>query len=363
MTVSPPMALLCELTYRCPLRCAYCSNPLDHARYRDELDADTWRRVAREAAALGVFHLHLSGGEPLLRADLEDIAREGRDAGLYVNLITSAWGATRERIRALSDAGVDHVQVSFQDTLEAEADAVAGARVHAHKLDAARMVRDAGMELSLNVVLHRGNVARTAELIALAESLGAQRIELANTQYHGSALAHREALLPSRAQLAESYAVAREAQSRLAGRLDILYVVPDWFADAPRPCMDGWGRRFMTVIPNGVALPCPGAHDLPGMAMDSVRDRALGDIWCEGADFERFRGTAWMKDPCASCDQRERDWGGCRCQAFALTGDVSATDPACPKSPHHAVIREARESGRDASERLYRIDARRERAR
>ncbi len=232
MTVSPPMALLCELTYRCPLRCAYCSNPLDHARYRDELDADTWRRVAREAAALGVFHLHLSGGEPLLRADLEDIAREGRDAGLYVNLITSAWGATRERIRALSDAGVDHVQVSFQDTLEAEADAVAGARVHAHKLDAARMVRDAGMELSLNVVLHRGNVARTAELIALAESLGAQRIELANTQYHGSALAHREALLPSREQLAESYAVAREAQSRLAGRLDILYVVPDWFADA-----------------------------------------------------------------------------------------------------------------------------------
>ncbi len=359
MNTQPPMALLAELTYRCPLRCAYCSNPTDWASYAPELDTEAWRRVAREAAELGVLHLHLSGGEPLLRGDLEDIAREGRDAGLYVNVITSGWGATRERVRALSDAGVDHVQVSFQDADEALADAVAGTRVHAQKLAVARMVRDEGMALSLNVVLHRGNLARTGELIELAAALGAQRIELANTQYHGSALAHREALLPTRDQLDASHAIARAAQRELAGRLDVIYVVPDWFADAPRPCMDGWGRRFMTVIPTGAALPCPGAHGLPGMAMESVRDRSLGDLWYDGADFERFRGTAWMREPCASCDQREVDHGGCRCQAFALAGDPSETDPACPKSPRHAVIRAAREMGRDTSERLYRIDARR----
>lgn len=361
MTPQPPMALLAELTYRCPLRCAYCSNPTDWSRFNRELDTDTWRRVTREAAALGVLHLHLSGGEPLLRDDLELIAREGRDAGLYLNVITSAWGATRQRIRALADAGVDHVQVSFQDADETTADAVAGVKAHAHKLAIAREVRDAGMELSVNVVLHRENLARTGELIALAESLGAQRIELANTQYHGSALAHREALLPTRARLDASYAIARAEKLRLAGRLDILYVVPDWFADAPRPCMDGWGRRFMTVIPDGTALPCPGAHGLPGMVMDNVRDRALDAIWYEGADFERFRGTSWMRDPCATCDQREVDHGGCRCQAFALTGDALATDPACPKSPHHELIRDARAQGRDATERLYRLDARRAR--
>lgn len=361
MTAAPPMALLAELTYRCPLRCGYCSNPTDWRGYGRELDAPTWRRVVREAAELGVLHLHLSGGEPLLRDDLEDIAREGRDAGLYVNVITSGFGATRARVEALAAAGVDHVQVSLQDVDGERGDRVAGVRAHDHKLAVARMVRDAGMELSINAVLHRGNLARTGEIIALAASLGAQRLELANTQYHGSALANRAALMPTRAQLDEAFAVARAAQRDLAGRMDVIYVVPDWFADAPRPCMDGWGRRFMTVIPDGTALPCPGAHGLPGFAFDSVRDRSLDDIWYRGADFERYRGTAWMREPCASCERREVDYGGCRCQAFALTGDAAATDPACAKSPSHKLIRDERDGPRGEPAVLYRIDTTRAR--
>ena len=277
------MALLAELTYRCPLRCGYCSNPTDWGRYTRELDTETWQRVAREAAALGVLHLHLSGGEPLLRDDLEAIASEGRDAGLYVNVITSAWGATPARVASLADAGVEHVQVSLQDVDARRGDLVAGTRVHDHKLVIARAVVDAGMALSINVVLHRGNLARTGELIALAHALGAQRIELANTQYHGSALVHRAALMPTRAELDASYAAAREARDALRGELDVIYVMPDWFTDTPRPCMDGWGRRFMTVIPDGTALPCPGAHALPEMAFDNVTDRALADIWTRGA--------------------------------------------------------------------------------
>ncbi len=360
--IPPPLALLAELTYRCPLRCAYCSNPTDWRRYGDELDTDAWVRVVHEAADLGVLHLHLSGGEPLLRDDVEPIARAGRDAGLYVNVITSAWGVDRARIDALAAAGVDHVQVSLQHTDGARGDAIAGVEAHAHKLAVARMVREAGMELSINVVLHRGNLACVGDVIALAHDLGAQRIELANTQYHGSAFPHREALLPSRAQLDEALATARTWKARLAGRLDVIYVVPDWFADAPKPCTGGWGRQFLTVIPDGTVLPCAGAHDLPGMVFDNVRAKPLATIWRRGQDFERFRGTAWMGDPCASCEHRERDWGGCRCQAFALTGDPAVTDPACAKSPHHARIVAEREVAREAPPTLYRLDTTRRRS-
>ncbi len=360
--IAPPMALLAELTYRCPLRCGYCSNPADWGRWRDELDTDGWRRVAREAGAWGVYHLHLSGGEPLLRPDLEDIVREARGAGLYVNLITSAWGATERRLAALADAGCDHVQVSFQDVDPARADRIAGASAHAGKLAAAEAVTRLGMALSVNVVLHRANTPHVRALIELAASLGAQRIELATAQYHGSAFAHRDALLPTRAMLAEADAVVREERARRAGSLDIIHVMPDWFTDVPRRCMDGWGRRFMTVIPDGTALPCPGAHDLPGMAFDNVRARPLRDIWERGADFERFRGTAWMREPCASCDRRDVDLGGCRCQAFALTGDPAATDPACAKSPHHRLVADARDAPRDGDPpTLYRIDLSRRR--
>lgn len=362
MTVSPPIALLAELTYRCPLRCGYCSNPSDWGRYTRELDGATWARVLREASEMGVLQLHLSGGEPLLRDDLEDIVRAGRDAGLYVNLITSAWGVTRERLAALRDAGVDHVQVSLQDTDALMADRIAGTSAHAHKLEAARWVRELGMALSINVVLHRANIEHTADIIALSESLGAVRLELASAQYHGSALAHRDALLPTRAQVDAARAIGVAEAARLRGTMDVIYVIPDYYEDWPRPCTDGWGRRFLTVIPDGTVLPCAGAHDLPGMRFDNVREKPLADIWYRGEDFARFRGTDWMPEPCQSCDRREMDFGGCRCQAFALTGDARNTDPTCRKSPHHALITDARRDARDVPAVLYRIDTSRRRS-
>ena len=360
--IPPPMALLAELTYRCPLRCGYCSNPEDWGRFTRELDTETWQRVMIEAGRMGVYHAHLSGGEPLLRDDLERIVAVARYEDLYVNLITSGWGATETRVEKLARAGVDHVQVSFQDTDPARADRIAGTTAHAHKLKVARWVRAADMELSVNVVLHRSNIARVGEHIALAESLGAQRIELASAQYHGSALVNRRALLPSRAEVDRARETALRERERLKGRMDVIYVIPDYYEDLPRPCTDGWGRRFMTVIPDGTALPCAGAHALPGMVFDKVTERSLADIWNHGADFARFRGTDWMPEPCASCERRTVDHGGCRCQALALTGDIRATDPACAKSPHHALVRRAREESEgEARPLLYRLDTSRRR--
>ncbi len=338
-----PEALLCELTYRCPLRCGYCSNPARWWDHPEAMSAADWGRLFDQAAALGVLHVHLSGGEPLLRDDLEAIVARAHAAGLYVNLITSAWGLTPRRLDALRTAGVDHVQVSLQDTDPEAADALAGARAHAHKLQAARWVVASGAALSINVVLHRHNLGHLGALVDLAADLGAVRIELANTQFHGSALAHAPSLLPSPAQIAQATVDLAAARARHGHALDIVWVVPDWYAGLPRPCMDGWGTRFVTVTPAGVALPCPGAHDLPGMALDRVQGADLAALWRTGADFQRYRGTAWMHDPCASCDRRTVDHGGCRCQAFALTGDPAATDPACHKSPHHALILKARD--------------------
>jgi pyrroloquinoline quinone biosynthesis protein E len=340
---SLPEALLCELTYRCPLRCGYCSNPARWWDYPDAMSSDDWCRLFDQAAALGVLHAHLSGGEPLLRDDLEGIVAGAHRAGLYVNLITSAWALTPARLDALHAAGVDHVQVSIQDSVAETADALAGARAHAHKLEAARWVVARAMALSINVVLHRHNLDHLGALVDLAADLGAVRIELANTQFHGSALAHADALLPSAAQLERARDALVSARARHSARMDIIWVIPDWYAGLPRPCMDGWGTRFVTVTPDGVALPCPGAHTLPGMALDRVQGRDLATIWREGTDFQRFRGTAWMPEPCASCDRRTVDHGGCRCQAFALTGDAGATDPTCHKSPQHGVLRAARQ--------------------
>ena len=357
-----PVALLAELTYRCPLRCGYCSNPLDFADYRDELDTDGWKRTLDDAAALGVYHAHFSGGEPLLRADLEAIVAHARGAGLYTNLITSAYGFDETRLDALANAGVDHIQISFQDADGANGDRIAGTRVHAQKLAAAEMVRARGIALSINVVLHRGNLARVGELIALAESLGAVRIELANTQYHGWALTNRDALMPSRDALDAAGVIADRERARLRGTMDVLFVRPDYFTDVPKPCMDGWGRRFVTVIPDGTALPCPGAHALP-LAFESVKTRRLGEIWRDSPGFNAYRGTAWMNDTCASCDRRDVDYGGCRCQAFALAGDARAVDPACAKSPLHAVVRDAREAAMgEPREVLYRVGKRAPRA-
>jgi pyrroloquinoline quinone biosynthesis protein E len=354
----PPVALLAELTYRCPLRCGYCSNPIDFPSYRDELDEAGWKRVLDEAAAMGVYHVHFSGGEPLLRADLESLVAHARGAGLYTNLITSAYGWSEARIDRLVEAGIDHIQVSFQDSEAESADRIAGTTVHTQKLAAAKAIAGRGIALSVNVVLHRGNLARVGELIALAESLGAVRIELANTQYHGWALTNREALIPTREALVEASIVADRERARLRGTMDVIYVFPDYYTDVPKPCMDGWGRRFVTVIPDGTALPCPGAHALP-IAFENVKGRSLGSIWNESAGFAAFRGTGWMGEPCVSCERRDIDFGGCRCQAFALTGDARATDPACAKAPAHSMVANARDAAKaEPREVLYRIGRR-----
>jgi pyrroloquinoline quinone biosynthesis protein E len=340
--VEPPLAILAEVTHRCPLRCAYCSNPVALAQRDTELDTATWLRVVREAGALGAHQLHLSGGEPLLREDLEAIVQAGRASGLYTNLITSGWGLDERRVRALALAGLDHVQVSVQDTDRDEARRIAGVEAFDAKREAARAVKAEGLALSLNAVMHRGNLERVGALIDLAVELGAERIEVANTQYHGWALTNRAELLPTADALEAAGKVVRERRERYRGKLDILYVLPDYVTDLPKPCMDGWGRRSLTVAPDGRVLPCPGATSIGSLVFDDVRTKSLGAIWESSPAFTAFRGHAWMPEPCASCERRDIDFGGCRCQAFALTGDAARTDPACSKSPDHGIVLRAR---------------------
>lgn len=338
-----PYTLVAELTYRCPLRCVYCSNPLDYARHARELDTATWRRVFREAEELGVVQLNLTGGEPLLRNDLEALIEEARGLDLYTNLITSGIPLPPERLGAFRARGLDNVQLSIQDVEANASDRIAGHRSFARKLEVARAVKQAGLSLTLNVVLHRQNLDRVAEIVALAESLAADRLELANTQYLGWALLNRAALLPSRAQLERARAVAAAARQRLRGSMEVLFVTPDYYARFPKACMDGWGRRFLVISPDGLVLPCHVAHTLPGLRFDNVQERALAEIWDGSPGLNAFRGEDWMPEPCRSCDRRAQDFGGCRCQAFHLTGDATATDPACSLSPHHAIVEAARQ--------------------
>jgi pyrroloquinoline quinone biosynthesis protein E len=334
-----PFGLLAELTYGCPLSCPYCSNPLNLADYRDELTTAEWQRVLTEAQELGVLQLHLSGGEPLLRRDVVEIVNSANELGLYTNLITSALGLSRRRAEQLRAAGLDHVQISIQADEAAVSDRIAGTPSFERKIEAARVVKKLGWPLTLNVVLHRQNIDRVADILRLAEELEADRIELANTQYYGWAWRNRDTLLPSKAQLERAEAVVRAARVRLQGRMDVIYVLPDYYSQYPKPCMGGWGKRQLTVAPNGDALPCPAAHALP-LPRASVREDSLARIWTESPLFQRFRGTDWMPDPCRSCDRREIDFGGCRCQAFQLTGDAARTDPVCHLSPDHGIVAE-----------------------
>ena len=336
-----PYALVAELTHRCPLACAYCANPTTLVPRGDELDTDTWSRVLAEAAALGVLQVHLTGGEPLTRPDLEAIVAAARRAGLYTNLITSGVPLAPARLDALVASGLDAVQLSVQDVDAAAADRMAGARVAARKLDVARWVKARGLPLTLNVVLHRENVDRVGELIALAERLDADRLELANAQYLGWALVNRAALLPTRAQVDAARTIARAARDRLRGRMEITLVLPDYHRPYPKACMDGWGRRYVVVTPSGRAQPCHLAGTIEGLTMPSVHDGSLAAAWIESAAFRAFRGDAWMPEPCRSCERRDVDFGGCRCQAFALTGDAAVTDPACPLAPDHALVEAA----------------------
>jgi pyrroloquinoline quinone biosynthesis protein E len=334
--------LIAELTYRCPLRCPYCSNPLDFQAQRQELSSAEWLRVIAEAESLGALQLNLTGGEPLLRDDLELLVAEAKRLELFVNLITSGLPLARERLVALRDAGLNGVQVSIQDAERGPSERIAGTASFEQKRSVARWVKELGLPLTLNVVLHRENLARIPAIVAMAEELGADRLELANTQYLGWALLNREALLPTPAQLATARALASAAKERLKGRMEVLFVLPDYYSDRPKACMNGWGSRYMVVAPDGRALPCHLAHSIPGLAFDNVRERALADIWQNSAAFMAFRGEAWMSPTCSSCERRKIDFGGCRCQAFHLTGDARATDPVCSLSPDHGLVLAAR---------------------
>ncbi|MES2710499.1 MAG: pyrroloquinoline quinone biosynthesis protein PqqE [Pseudomonadota bacterium] len=342
MNAPPPLGLLAELTHRCPLRCPYCSNPVELARQAAELDTATWLRVFREAADLGVLQLHLSGGEPTLRRDLPELIRGAAEAGLYTNLITSAVTLDAARVHALADAGLDHVQISIQDTEPGSADRIGGyAGGHAKKLAAAAHIRAAGLPLTLNAVVHRQNLERLPEMIELALTLGARRLEVAHVQYYGWALANRDALLPTRAQLDAATGTVDAARARLKGQLTIDYVVPDYYAARPKACMGGWARQVIAISPAGRALPCHAAESLPGLDFPDIREHSLRGIWNNSAAFNKYRGTAWMTGPCQGCALAESDFGGCRCQAYALTGNPAATDPACALSPHHHLLAEA----------------------
>lgn len=339
---SPPMGLIAELTHRCPLQCAYCSNPLALDDPNTELATDEWRRVLEEAAALGILQVHFSGGEPMARRDLVEMVAHASSLGLYTNIITSGVLLSDKAMSDLLAAGIDHIQLSFQDARAPEAERVGGYRGgHAKKLDAARRIREAGLPLTANFVLHKQNAERVGEMIALGEELGAERIEIAHTQYYGWALLNRNALLPSFAQMEHVNEAVANARQRLNGRIAIDYVVPDYYAARPKACMGGWGNRFINLSPSGKALPCHAAETLPGFEFPSVRDLSLAEIWTDSDAFQRFRGVDWMPETCRSCDRREIDWGGCRCQALALAGDAAATDPACARSPDHHVMGEA----------------------
>lgn len=321
------------------MRCVYCSNPLQLAAASEELPTATWIRVLREAAELGVLQVHFSGGEPTARRDLAALIAAAADCGLYTNLITSAVLLDGEAVARLAAAGLHHVQISFQDTRVAEGERIGGlAGAQARKLRAAGWVREAGLALTVNAVVHRGNAGRVAAMIDLAVALGAGRVEIAHVQYHGWALANRAALLPDRAALAAATAAVEAARRRLAGRLVIDHVIADYHGRWPKACLGGWGQRFMCIAPTGRVLPCHAAATIPGLRFAHVDDAPLAAIWADDPAFNRFRGTAWMPEPCAGCDRREVDWGGCRCQALALTGDAAATDPVCQRSPHHPLI-------------------------
>lgn len=339
-----PYGLLAELTYSCPLQCSYCSNPLQLDDYSDELSTEEWKRVFTEAAGLGVLQLHLSGGEPLQRRDIVDLVQHANQLGLYTNLITSGLGLSTRRAEQLRDAGLDHVQLSIQADDQALSDQIAVTTSFERKQVAAGLIKQLGWPLTLNVVLHRQNIDRIGGILEMAEAMEADRVELANTQYAGWAGPNQAELLPTRDQLDGAEAVVRAARERIGGRMEIIYVMPDYYSKYPKPCMDGWANRQFTVVPNGEALPCPAAHDVArGLDLPpaSVREHSLEWIWNEAPLFQQYRGDAWMPDPCRSCDRKEIDFGGCRCQAFALTGDAARTDPVCHLSPDHGLVEAA----------------------
>lgn len=339
-----PLALIAEITHRCPLHCVYCSNPMQLASTGSELTTAEWKNAFEQCGKLGMLHAHFTGGEPLARPDLAELISGARSSGLYTNLITSGIGLNDEQLQTLVDSGLDHIQISFQDSREDAANWIAGAKAHAHKIKLSRAIRRHKIAFTVNLVVHRQNLDHLEEMIAFVEQLVPDRIEIAHTQYYGWALANRAALMPTRAQVEKAVTIIDGAERRLAGKIRIDSVVPDYYAKFPKACMGGWGRKLMLVNPSGKVLPCHAAEVLPEMSFENVREKSLEWIWRESTSFRRFRGEDWMPEPCRSCDRRIEDFGGCRCQAFLLTGDDGATDPACSLAPAHQLVRSAASS-------------------
>jgi pyrroloquinoline quinone biosynthesis protein E len=333
-----PLWLLAELTYRCPLQCPYCSNPLEIASYKNELSTDDWLKVLREARKLGAMQLGLSGGEPLVRKDLELIVKEGADLGYYSNLITSGVGMDEERVVALKEAGLDHIQISFQASDKELNDFLGGTSSFQHKLDMARAVKANNYPMVLNIVIHRQNIDHIEDILKMTVELKADYVELASTQYYGWSALNVNSLLPSREQLERAESIAHAYQDHYRNKMKILYIVPDYYETRPKACMNGWGSVFLTIAPDGRALPCHAAASIPDIEFPNVRDRSINYIWNDSDAFNKFRGFGWMKDPCRTCPEKEKDFGGCRCQAFKLTGDATNADPVCSKSPHHQKL-------------------------
>ena len=349
-----PLALIAEITHRCPLHCVYCSNPLELADTQSELSTEEWTSVFQQAGKLGMLHAHFTGGEPLARPDLTQLIASARASGLYTNLITSGIGLNEERLEALVSAGLDHIQISFQDSREEAANWIAGAKAHAHKIELSRAIRrrvdQRRLAFTVNLVVHRQNLDHLEEMIAFIEQLHPERVEIANAQYYGWALANRAALMPTQAQLETAVAIIAAADKRLAGRIRVDSVVPDYYAKYPKACMGGWGQRLMLINPSGKALPCHAAEVLPGLSFENVREKSLEWIWNDSPSFNQFRGETWMQEPCRTCERRTEDFGGCRCQAFLLAGDADATDPACSLAPsHHRVETAVQQANADGA--------------
>jgi pyrroloquinoline quinone biosynthesis protein E len=340
MTPPPtnPLALIAELTHRCPLHCVYCSNPLELTARTEELPTEVWSRVLHQAAQLGVLQADFTGGEPLARTDVLELIRAARAAGLYVNLITSGMPMDEPRLTQLAEAGLDHLQLSFQAAREDSAQEISHTKSHAQKLQVLEWLKKVRVAVTLNFVIHRRNIDQIEEMLEIAETSSATRIEFANVQYYGWAFANRENLLPTRTQLDRSLGVIKSAEERLRGKIRIESVVPDYYAKYPKPCMGGWGRKLMLITPSGDALPCHAAKVIPGLQFANVKESSLREIWESSPAFQKFRGEDWMQAPCKTCDRRTLDFGGCRCQALLLAGDAAATDPVCSLSPNRPKV-------------------------
>jgi pyrroloquinoline quinone biosynthesis protein E len=343
-TIGPPFWLLAELTYQCPLHCAFCYNPVDFAKVEDELSTDDWLRVLREGREMGAVQCGFSGGEPLMRKDLEILVAEARRLGYYSNLITSGIGLDEARIKRLKAACLDHIQLSFQDSTREVNDFLSSTKTFDLKRKAAALIKAEGYPMVMNCVIHRLNIDHVERIIELAVELDADYLELANVQFYAWAQINRDQLLPTREQLQRAEAVTQQWRERLGNKMKLIFVVPDYYETRPKKCMNGWGNIFLTVTPDGRALPCHTARMLPGLQFPSVRDSSLREIWYESEGFNRYRGDSWMQEPCRSCPEKEVDHGGCRCQAYMLAQDPAATDPVCDKSPQHARVLEAIEA-------------------